>query len=363
VNPVCSVGVVLFCLMAVVPVGAATRVTIAQLQQFLASKQATKESDEDIADRLSAVALSQELAGQVLTRILAEESSRPKTAEQIELMAAESVFNAPPLEEWPQEPAPDKATQQRMIDAARTYVTGTLHALPDFLAIRVTRRFDNRLADFKPKHGKPRAQMRPAGENRREIAYRNGHEVEPAATGSGSAAGAGLSTWGEFGGILKVVLNDAFNGLVAWERWQRNEAGAVVAVFRYEIPEASSHYSVDFCCYRVLREIPMELPFNAKPGYHGELFVDPRDGSIDRITVEADLKESDPVVTSAMAVQYGHVAIGGRQFICPVRAVAVTEVHNLEMEAIDAVGMEKHVNLVEFRNYRKFGSTVRIRPD
>ena len=92
-------------------------------------------------------------------------------------------------------------------------------------------------------------------------------------------------------------------------------------------------------------------------------FVDSGDGSIDRITVQADLNEGDPVVTSAMAVQYGRVEIGGKQFVCPIRAVAVTEIHNLLMAQIDGVGLEKHLNLVEFRNYHKFGSTVRIRPD
>lgn len=353
--------------MAIAPVRAASRVTIAQLQQFLASKHAAKESDNEIAERLGEVALSEELAGLTLARILAEEGSRPRTAEQIELLAAESVFDAPPIEELPQEPAPDKAAQQRMIDAAQSYVNGALQALPDFLAIRVTRSFDNAITDSKPKHGKPKIQMHSAGEHRRNIAYRNGQEVDSAAMRRGSEASdtlvSGLSTWGEFGGILKIVLNDAFSGHVAWERWQRNQIGAVDAVFRYVIPEASSHYSVDFCCYRQLSEYPVELSFHGEPGYHGELFVDPRDGSIDRITVEADLKEGDSVVTSAMAVQYGGVEIGGKQFICPIRSVAVTETHNQQMELIDGVGLEKHTNLVEFRSYHKFGSTIRIRPE
>jgi len=202
-----------------------------------------------------------------------------------------------------------------------------------------------------------------AGEHRREMAYRNGREVAETAKGTGSDTVAGLSTWGEFGGILKVVLNDAFSGNVAWERWQRNEAGTVIAVFRYAIPQKSSHYSIDFCCYLPSLENPVELPFHAVPGYHGELFVDPRDGTIDRITVEADLKESDPVVTSAMEVEYGGVEIGGRHLICPVRGVAVTETRNLRMGLVDGVGLEKHTNLVKFVDYHRFGSTIQVFPE
>ena len=362
-NALCPVALMLSCLMAVNAASGSAPVTVAQLEQFLNSKQASKESDEGIAERLNEVALSEELAGATLARVLAEAGSRPKTAEQIELLAAESVFRTPPIDEKPREPAPDAATQQRMLDGARAYVNGALQHLPDLLAVRVTRSFDNTITDLHPKHGRPKAEMHFAGEHRREMVYRNGREVAETAKGTGSDTVAGLSTWGEFGGILKVVLNDAFSGNVRWERWQRNEAGTRVAVFGYAIPEQSSHYSIDFCCYLPSLENPVELPFHATPGYHGELFVDPREGTIERITVEADLKESDPVVTSAMEVEYGGVEIGGRRVICPVRGVAVTETRNLQMELVDGVGMERHTNLVKFVDYHRFGSTIQVFPE
>jgi hypothetical protein len=357
--------VALICLVVVAPVFAANPVTIAQLEQFLASKQAAKESDDDVSDRLNDATLSEELGGSALERILGETRSRPKTAAQIELLAAESIFEPAPSTEQPHDPAPDSEEQRRIIEAARTYVNGALQLLPDFLAVRVTRSFDNTFTDEKPKHGKPKARMHFVAERRREMAYRNGHEASLESRPDGaSTVGqlSGMSTWGEFGGILKIVLKDAFNGSVAWERWQRSEAGERIAVFRYAIPESASHYSIDFCCYLLSKENPVELPFKAKPGYRGEIFVDPRDGSIERITVEAELKESDPVRRSAIAVQYAEVAIGGRRFKCPIRGVAVTETRNLLRESIDGVGLEKHTNLVRFESYRKFGSTSRILP-
>lgn len=361
-NAIRSIALVLICLMKARLAGSVTPVTVAQLEQFLSSKQATKESDEKIAERLNQVTLSEELAGPDLVRVLTETSSWPKSAEQVELLAAESIFKAPPAGERLQEPAPDPAMQQQVIEEARNYVNHALHLLPDFLAVRVTRCFENTITDSKPKHGKPKVEMHFAGEYRRQIAYRGGHETELRATGQ-SRVKMGLSTWGEFGDVLKIVLNDAFSGSVAWERWERNAAGGRIAVFHYGIPESASHYSVDFCCSAIASDNPVELPpFHARPGYHGRIFLDPQDGSIERITIEADLKVDDPVRTSSIAVEYGRVDIGGKMYVCPVRGVAITATHNLMMES-DSVGLEKHTNLVQFVDYHKFGSTARFFPE
>jgi hypothetical protein len=58
-------------------------------------------------------------------------------------------------------------------------------------------------------------------------------------------------------------------------------------------------------------------------------------------------------------VQYGYVDIGGKNYVCPIQGIAVSDVHNLVMES-DGVGLEKHINVVQFLNYHKFGSTSRI---
>ncbi len=357
-----AIAVLLGAVLFALPVGAASGVTVSQLEQFLLSKKTMKLSDAEIAEQLSEVALSEELTAATMARILSEARVGPRTAEQLELLGASSVFNAPPSVELPHDPKPDVDAQRKIIESGRAYVNGTLRQLPDFLAVRVTRSFNNSVVDRKPKHGKPRAPMHFVQEYRREIGYRSGKEVDEANTrGSADQAEvAGLTTWGEFGGMLKVVLDDAFGGNVEWERWQRNDAGAQMAVFRYVIPRASSHYSVDFCCYQESKENPVSLSFHAKPGYHGEIFVDPTSGAVGRITLEAELKSDDPVKVSEISVEYGRVNIGGKAYICPIRGVAVSEVHNLSMESIDGVGQEKATNLVQFAGYRKFGSTARI---
>lgn len=350
------------CLLLTAASHAATPVSVAQLEQFLTSSRAAKEKDAAIAEQLSQVILSEELTGPTLARLVARTNPGPKTMEQISVLAAESVFHAPPAEELPKLAAPDAAEQGRIVQAARKYVNETLPLLPDFLAVRVTDCFDNTIAQGKPKHGKPKTQIHFVREYRNEIGYRDGREFDPATSeGLSETPIAGLSTWGEFGGILKVALDDAFNGHVVWDRWQ-NSDGSTVAVFRYEIPEASSHYAVDFCCYQLSLENGIMYPFHARPGYRGEIFIDPSSGAIERITLQAELKGSDPMTASEIAVQYGRVEIGGKWYVCPIRGIAVSVIRNLLMRAVDGVGQEKHTNLVKFTDYRKFGSTVRFLP-
>jgi len=204
-------------------------------------------------------------------------------------------------------------------------------------------------------------------ESRQEIAYRNGREIDdpsPSAAGGASSlpVTTSLTTWGEFGPILKSVLDDSFVGTVHWSRWQISESNKRVAVFRFAIPQSASHYLVDFCCYRKSQDDPEEYPFRTKPAYHGELYVEPATGAIDRITLEAELTEDDPVTASAIAVQYGRVNIGGKDYICPIRSVGVTRFHSRSVESTDEFALEEHVNIVHFLKYHKFGSTSRILP-
>ena len=334
------------------------QVTVAQLRQFLTSKQGAKESDTDLADRLSSVTLSQQLTPDTLSRLISETAIGPKSAEQLQLLAFVSIFNSPPRAELPDIPAPDSAARQKMTSAAVNYVNTSLKLLPDFLATRTTLSFDNTLEPTELKHARPKATMHIVRRSHREIAYRNGREVADAAL-----TDSGLTTWGEFGPILKTVLGDSFIGDVEWARWQTSETGNPLAVFRFAVPKAASHYLVDFCCYQKSKDDPVQYPFREKPGYRGELYLDPATGAIDRITLQADLTDADPVTKSEIAVQYGPVDIGGKNYICPIRGIAVSEVHNLVMESVDQVGLEKHINVVRFLNYHKFGSTTRIVPN
>jgi hypothetical protein len=327
-------------------------VSVAQLEEFVHSKQASRESDADLADQLSGVNLTEELTPSRLARIEQQTRLGPETTEQLRLLAAVSILRAPPADELPSAPAPDAATQQQIVHAALQYVNETLRHLPDFLATRETLSFDD-APQRSPKHAKPRAILHFVGAHRREIAYRNGVESD-ALQPADSSAPAGLTTWGEFGPVLKTVLGDSFAGSVTWSRWQKGETAAQVAVFRYAVPSRASHYVVDFCC---------EVFFRGQPGYHGEIAVDLATGAVDRMTLEPDLLGSGSVRAIGIAVQYGHAAIDGVPYVCPIHSVAVSTIRIFDPEAPDGFWPRTYVNEVNFLGYHKFGSTARMVSD
>ena len=85
----------------------------------------------------------------------------------------------------------------------------------------------------------------------------------------------GLSSFGEFGPILSTVLIDLPQGKLAWSHWEQHDATRV-AVFGFSVPKAASHYEVRFCCVSGDQ-------FRQFSAYHGEITIDPDDGTILRL--------------------------------------------------------------------------------
>ena len=160
--------------------------------------------------------------------------------------------------------------------------------------------------------------------------------------------------------MLAVIFGDSSDASMQWKRWQTSDSGTLLAVFAYRVSRLDSHYTVDFCCYRESDDDPTDHSFRDQPAYHGEISGDPTNGEINRITLEAELSDSDPVSRSAIAVQYGKVMIGERSYLCPIRGVAISELYNADMQKAYGISLERHVNKVEFTHYHKFGSTARI---
>jgi hypothetical protein len=144
-------------------------------------------------------------------------------------------------------------------------------------------------------------------------------------------------------------------------------------VFRYKVPKEKSHYEVGYCCApgkkanRVLEQMP---------GYHGEIAINPTDGTIFRVTLQADLEPPGPVVQANVMVEYGPLEIGGKTYICPVRSVslqvdslptAVTEYdgENTRDDLLEELlnppeTMQTLLNDVVFEQYHLFRSQARV---
>jgi hypothetical protein len=172
-----------------------------------------------------------------------------------------------------------------------------------------------------------------------------------------------LRTMGEFGPILVTVLNDAAKGTVIWGHWEQGATGPL-AVFHFAVPEQASHYHVS--SVGAMQETQHD------PAYHGEIAIDPANGSILRLTVIAELKPDNPMTNASLLVEYGPVEIGGVSYVCPLRSVALslvrivleqedTRVRRMQRIETSSLGPpQAYLNVVQFTQYHLFRAESRI---
>lgn len=293
------------------PVFAANRVAVGQLEQVLTANQG--EPDARLAEQLSNMELTERLSTNKLSH-WESVLQGPQSRQSLLVLADMSTFLDPPAAEIPATPTPNLATQRHVIALAAAFARMTISKLPDFFATRETTRFEDTPSDFRNSSAIVYQQLHLVNRSRDTVLYRDGREVvdlNAVASKESGRARPGLSTVGVFGPILGTVLVDTARGTLAWSHWEQGAAGPE-AIFRYVIPRKESHYEVD-----------LGDEFRDHPGYHGEIAIDPVNGTILRLMVEADMKPDDPVARSGILVDYGPVTIGGKTYICPVKSVSV----------------------------------------
>ena len=302
----------------------------------------------------------------------------------LQLLADESAFLDPPSSELPATPAPDDATQHWMLEAARSYVLETLLRLPNFLAMRTTNRYDDNPESVKKGTRPVAGAMHLVDTSRFEASIRN--EPHPQSTDEGSADSrdqSGLTSSGEFGSTLGMILTDTAKGEVRWGHWEQTTTG-LAAVFSYSVPRSASHYEVVGAVPQISLNNAVPPPMTsrtrsgdvllnptnnssttstvrARPGYHGSLWLDPATGTILRVTIEGELKLGDPFLRADMLVEYGEVEIGGSKFICPVRSLAFSILVN-GAQANSDDGATHSLNETMFTGYHRFAATARVLP-
>jgi len=299
---------------------AARGVTAEELEQLLAG--AHSKADAKLAQQLSDLELTERLSAARFFR-LDSELPGPESRRGLLMLSDLSAFRSLPASEIPVTPPPDFASQRQIIARTVDYAVKTVSSLPNFFATRETTRFENSpQRHISGTSLVPYQRLHAIGASSVSVLYRDGQEVSDARAAKNTKrelTPEGLSTRGVFGPILGTVLVDAAQGKLGWSHWEQGTAGPV-AVFRYSIPREKSHYQVEFCCVR--GNSPSGL-FQQFSGYHGFLTVDPATGAILRLTIEADLRSSDPVLRSDAAVEYGPVEIGGNTYICPAKSVSI----------------------------------------
>jgi hypothetical protein len=331
---------------------------IEQLEHLL--KTVHGETDSQIANDLQSVELTERLSDVRLSELEATLPG-PKSAEKLTLLANVSSFLELPAGELAATPPPDYARQVALLSVVRNYVAGVVQKLPNFFATRDTTNYVSTLADIKISsvNTVPYKPFEQVDSSSVTVLYREGREM--ATKGDKyRASSKEVRTRGEFGPILIVVLDDAIKGHISWSHWEQGRAG-MLAVFRYSVPLAGSHYLVD--------SPGLNENFRHYPAYHGEIWVNPADGSILRLTVIAEMKADDPMTSANLAVDYGPVTIGGTSYICPTRSVALSQVRVVNQEWDDqwrniersSLGPARiYLNDVRFTRYHLFRAESRI---
>jgi VWFA-related protein len=352
--------------MFVLPAFASSLVTVAELEQKLAADRG--KPDAEVAQHLSDFELRERLSETNLAR-LESKSPGARTSQELRILADESAFLSLPSAEIPAIPSPDMATQRQIMGRVVSYVSKTIHQLPNFSATRVTTHFEETPQIQTEGHASQYLALHETGAFKATVLYRDGQEVVD--TGKVNSKNSkqqakGLRDWGEFGPILSTVFLDAARSDLRWSHWEKI-ATSTQAVFQYAVAPSNSHYRVNYCCVPGTEAggDPM-APFDHIAGYHGEITVDPQRGSILRLTVEADLKPTDPVSKANIMVEYGPVEIGGQSYICASRSVASStalSINNLNGD-FDNVAIpgppQKLLNDIAFEQYHMFRSDMRM---
>ena len=149
----------------------------------------------------------------------------------------------------------------------------------------------------------------------------------------------GTFSSGELGGVLRAVFAEKANAEFQWKETDALGTGTV-QVFDYHVDQKNSEFAV--------------VGMNNKEvmvGFHGQVFIDPVAHNVRRITLIADdLPKDFPTHYTSIAVDYDYVLINTHDYLMPISAQL-----RLQQGRHEAVQ-----NSIEFRNYRRFGSSMRI---
>jgi hypothetical protein len=350
---------------------AANRVTVDELSKLIASSKG--DQDSKIAGHLSTIELSERLNAAKLASMEAALPG-PESRRALVMLADQATFLAPPASEIPNNPIPGFAEQRAMIAKTIEYVRVMQVRLPDLFANRDTIYFEDTPPGLKAGSTNgfnPAQPLHPVSRTAVTVLYRDGQDFvqlqgkEQPAT---SLATKGLASFGEFGPILSTVLVDLPHGKLAWSHWEQGTKKPI-AVFGFSVSKISSHYAVRFCCVGA-------QPFQQFSAYHGEMSINPDDGTILRLTLLADLAPDDPITKADVMVEYGPVELGGRTFFCPRKSISVscamdqaaqrgamsngTGTVDYRALAIAEAPKQTMVNEVVFDHYHLFQSESRV---
>ena len=233
-----------------------------------------------------------------------------------------------------QKPSPN--AMKELIADARERALHYVDSLPNFMCIQVTSRSYDPSGNGRWKLRDTITELlqyRDKAESRKTV------EVNGKTDNVDREAMKGTFSSGELGGVLRAVFSDKAKAEFTWK--ETDALGTdTLQVFDYHVAQANSEFSV----------VGMNN-MQVMVGFHGQVFIDGAAHNVRRITLIADdMPREFPTHYTSIAVDYDYVSINAHDYLMPISAQL-----RLQQGRHEAV-----LNNIEFRNYRRFGSTMRM---
>jgi hypothetical protein len=320
------------------PAVPAEKFTVDQAISIVRSDLASKHDDKATAKAISKLFLVERL-DPVVVEYLESEGAGPRTLEELEKLADATRGMPPPTPppSFKHPPIPTRDEMTAAIGHARRFAYQYAASLPDFLCDETVTRYENT---------GPRGWVKVDTMGLR-LNYEDREEKANLMTMYGRAtivplsSVAGARTAGEFGGLMFQVLDYTAKGKFRWDHWTllRNR---YTQVYSYRVDAEDSKYNLVFGgLYNRIETVP---------AMEGFLYLDGETNDITRIANHAvDIKPGFPVTRAATRVDYAKQAVGGKEYILPLRSETRMDTATIHTR-----------NFSEFSGYRKFAGDSTI---
>ncbi|MYC81503.1 MAG: hypothetical protein F4X19_05345 [Acidobacteria bacterium] len=240
---------------------------------------------------------------------------------------------------------PDRETWPGFLEEVRSTAMAYTENLPNFICTQITQRYLRRL----PKTGWVRVDNFVA-----ELTYYDKQEhYKLVSVGNRSAASdatleslKGTTSTGEFGSSLNYLFDPATGTQFRFEGIDRSRGAPTVRV-GFRVPKDTSKRSIIF------RDGTTEL--GVVTPYRGRCWIDPDSLQVVQIKERAyRIPDTFPITRFEGSTEYDRVEIAGQRHWLPVRAEVLMENRTARLHTR---------NVIQFKQYRKFGSEVKFLSD
>lgn len=321
------------------------QMSVAQLEAFIKSSIQLKMPDQQVADYVHKIKLTNKLDERTVEDLQGQGAGRRTVLALKELITGSSALSAPPPPGAAPPPpvvipAPDSIEQKRILAEVTQNALAYTENLPNFLCEEVTRR-----------HGDPTGQenwrlIDTVQERLSYFEHKEDYKVvavnNQLVTNMSHDQLGGATSAGEFGSMLAEIFSPETDTSFEWERWGKLR-GRVMYVFSFRVRQSRSQYSIE----------ERESRRRIIAGYHGLIFADRQTGMVMRIMLQCDDIPADfPVQNVSLDLNYDFIKVSDQEFVLPLRA---------DLRSRD--GRFMVWNQIEFHLYRKFGTESTIKFD